>query len=232
MSLDFYEERTNTHDGASLSLYDIWEQGGAAGDSITPSTYNADYRTHIGLKLSVLLRHQGSLISIGCGNAAVEGDLVAKGFSVSGLDYNAEAIEYAKAKGVQVEQADYNLLSPGYLKHHTVVYADGLFGHLWQDDEGLNGPLRHLRNLVKPGCAVLISNDAPRGTLEWDQTGLPAGSPHEPHPGVSGFQFLSREYVADTLCNHGFRVLESYYFPYLRPISGIRNRTIVIACAV
>ena len=35
--------------------------------------------------------------------------------------------------------------------------------------------------------------------------------------------------LAERLVSSGIDVLESYYFPYVRPISGLRNRTICVA---
>jgi hypothetical protein len=46
---------------------------------------------------------------------------------------------------------------------------------------------------------------------------------------VADFWFLSRNYLQKTLSAFGFEPVEDYYFPYLRPLSGMRNRTICVA---
>jgi hypothetical protein len=43
------------------------------------------------------------------------------------------------------------------------------------------------------------------------------------------FWFLSKSYLAGFLNEVGCSVSESYHFPYVRPLSGLRIRTICIA---
>src|SRR5262245_11466294 len=93
---EFYCRPNSTCLGGPLrSRYEIWEKGEAFNDSVTPSTYCADYRAHMVLKIASLSKQQANIFSIGCGNAFVEADLVAEGFHVQAIDCNAEAVELA-----------------------------------------------------------------------------------------------------------------------------------------
>lgn len=66
---------------------------------------------------------------------------------------------------------------------------------------------------------LVISNDAPP---EPDEA-IAA------HPRVPGFWYVSRGHLRASLAAAGWDVREDYYFPYLRPISGLRNRSICVA---
>src|SRR5262245_4666692 len=93
-------------DGKS-SLFEIWEAGGARGDSVTPSTYSPQYRDWMRDKLAVEAhRNGGRLLSLGCGNAAVEAELVRQGVSVLAVDALEEAVVLARRKGVDAVCAD------------------------------------------------------------------------------------------------------------------------------
>jgi hypothetical protein len=63
-----------SHQGGERNLFQIWEGGGARGDSVTPSTYSTEYRTWMVEKLSGELErhHAKGLLSLGCGNAIEE----------------------------------------------------------------------------------------------------------------------------------------------------------------
>ena len=66
-----------------------------------------------------------------------------------------------------------------------------------------------------------MSNDAP----------AQPGTGVVPHGKVPGFWLFSPDYLRDTAQRFGYTVVESYSFPYVRPVSGLRNRTICIARA-
>src|SRR5262249_41459744 len=76
---DFYLHRSA--DGGSI--FDVWERGGAIGDSITPSTYDGGYRSWMRFLLHSQLGAPGTrtLVSIGCGNAMIEAELGRRGHS-------------------------------------------------------------------------------------------------------------------------------------------------------
>jgi hypothetical protein len=206
----------------ALNRYEVWERGGAVGDSVTPSIYCPEYRMHMVLKILSLPKPHECMFSIGCGNAFVEADLQARGLQVQAIDCNEDAVVLAASKGVDAFTADYHALPPGHLADFGVVYADGLLGHLYHPETGLAAFFETLHALKPtPGTWLVLSNDAPAD---------PA-SAVAPHGKVQGFWLFSPEYLRDTAQRFGYTVVESYSFPYERPLSGLRNRTICIARA-
>jgi hypothetical protein len=202
------------------SIYAIWEKGGAFNDSITPSTYAPEYRSHMVLKLLSLTPDGANIFSLGCGNGFVEGDLVVLGRKVRAIDCNEEAVELTRKKGVEAFTADYFTLLPADVADADAVYADGFLGHLFEPEDEIRPALSKLESLnLKSGTHVVFSNDAP-------QDPQAAFAPHER---VEDFWFISKNYLQESLRSFGFAPVESYYFPYLRPISGMRNRTVCIA---
>jgi predicted TPR repeat methyltransferase len=201
------------------SIFDIWERGGARGDSVTPSTYSVPYR----LWMSDLLRkfltesEPTGLLSMGCGNAAIEAGLTAEGHRVLGVDALTEAVELARAKGVDAVRADVLtwMPPPG---PWTVVYADGVLGHLYDPEQGVRHVLRRFRSWLGAGGALVISNDGPNTDAEV-----------QAHPDVPGFAWLSRAYLHRQVGECGFRDVTSSHFMYERPVSGQRERVIVTA---
>ena len=204
----------------ALNRYEVWERGGAVGDSVTPSIYCPEYRMHMVLKIMSLPRPHERVFSIGCGNAFVESDVQARGLPVQAIDYLEEAVVLAAAKGVDAFTADYHALPPGHLAGFGVVYADGLIGHLYDPDTGLTGFFETLAALKPPpGSWLVLSNDAP----------AEPGAGVTPHGKVPGFWLFSPEYLRDVAQRFGYTVVEAYSFPYERPLSGLRNRTICVA---
>jgi hypothetical protein len=172
------------------------------------------------LKILSLPRPHERVFSIGCGNAFVESDLQARGLRVQAIDCNEEAIVLAAAKGVEAFTADYHALPPGHLANFGVVYADGLLGHLYHPETGLTAFFETLHALKPaPDSWLVLSNDAP----------AQPGSGVAPHGKVQGFWLFSPDYLRDTAQRFGYTVVESYSFPYERPLSGLRNRTICVA---
>jgi 2-polyprenyl-3-methyl-5-hydroxy-6-metoxy-1,4-benzoquinol methylase len=172
------------------------------------------------LKLLSLSANGDTIFSVGCGNGFVEGDLARLERTVRAIDCNEEAVELTRKKGVDAFTADYFALEPADLAGVDVVYGDGILGHLFDPDEGLRLVLLKLANLdLRPGAYLVFSNDAPRDPRQ----------EFAPHERVADFWFLSRNYLQKTLSAFGFEPVEDYYFPYLRPLSGMRNRTICVA---
>ncbi|VVN13934.1 class I SAM-dependent methyltransferase [Pseudomonas fluorescens] len=205
---------------SNATIYEIWEQGGAFNDSITPSTYSPEYRSHLGLKLKSLTQEGATIFSIGCGNGFVEGDLVEARRQVRAIDFNDEAVILSRKKGVDAHKVDFFKLEPGSLAGVKSVYADGLLGHLFHPELELKPTFDKLKELnLDSGTVLVFSNDSPR-----DPEALFAA-----HDKVDGFWFISRDYLRDALIEAGFEIQESYYFPYTRPISGLRNRTMCVA---
>jgi hypothetical protein len=204
----------------ALNRYEVWERGGAVGDSVTPSSYCPEYRMHMALKILSLPRPHERVFSIGCGNAFVEADLQTRGLPVQAIDCIEEAVALAAAKGVDAFTADFHALPPGHLAHFGVVYADGLLGHLYHPEAGLSRFFETLTALKPPpGSWLVLSNDAP----------AQPGAGVTPHGKVPGFWLFSPEYLRDVAQRFGYTVVEAYSFPYERPLSGLRNRTICVA---
>jgi SAM-dependent methyltransferase len=202
------------------NIFDIWERGDAEGDSVTPSTYCPPYRELMRKMLCDLLEETpGGLISIGCGNAAVEEALVRAGHQVLAVDLMPEAVRLARLKGIEAIQADVREWSPPP-GNWSVVYADGLLGHLYQPPAGVLPILRHLRSWLAPARTLVVSMDRPGN-----------GEAAQPAPSVHGFYWLSEELLWEQAEEAGFHDLSYVTFIYRRPISGPRTRVVVTARA-
>jgi hypothetical protein len=214
---DFYLHR-DAHGG---SVFDVWERGEAVGDSITPSTYDSAYRSWMRFLLHALLGAPGerTLVSVGCGNAMIEAELDRRGHRVIAVDVLHEAVQLARAKGVDATRADVMTWTPP-VAGPLIVYADGLLGHLYQAAEGTLPvlPVIHSWLADRPGSALLISNDESRRARAV-----------EPASGVPGFHWFSDGYLGEQCRLAGFSDVDSTRYIYLRPISGPRNRVVMIA---
>lgn len=209
----------NAIDGAQ-SIFHVWEGGGAKGDSVTPSTYSAAYRQWIVDRLRELFPENAppALLSLGCGNAAVEAELVADGYTVLGVDALQEAVTLARRKGVDAVCADVLAWTPP-AGPWPVIYADGLLGHLYDPDTGVRLALERFRSWLPPdGGTLVISNDGPHTDVEV-----------ESHSEVPDFTWLSCDYLHRQAKESGFQDVSSCLFTYHRPISGPRDRVIVTA---
>ncbi|MFF9768214.1 class I SAM-dependent methyltransferase [Streptomyces sp. NPDC014636] len=216
---DYYTSQRSVGE-ETTNIYGIWENGGAFNDSITPSTYIPEYRSHMVDKLLALTCEGGSIFSLGCGNAAVEGALAVRDRTVRGIDVNEEAVELARQKGVDAFTADYFALRPEDVRDTDAIYADGFLGHVFDTNDHVGPALGKLAQLdLKAGTHLLFSNDAPRDPE----------AHFSPHERVADFWFISKDYLQDALAAVGYVPVESYYFSYNRPLSGPRNRTVCIA---
>ncbi len=216
---DYYCAPRNVGEN-SMNIYQIWENGGAFQDSVTPSTYSQEYRDHITDKIAALTSEQAQIFSIGCGNGFVEGALAARARLVRAIDCNDEAVQLTRKKGVDAFKADFFSLPANTLSDCAVIYADGLLGHLFDAQNELQQFFAHLQaQQLRSGTYLVFTNDAPK-----DPTAR-----FTPHDKLADFWFLSKEYLQDCLSKAGFIPVESYYFRYSRPLSGPRNRNICIA---
>lgn len=199
------------------SIYHIWEKGRGRGDVTTPATSSPAYRQWMGDLLRGLLagRPDPGLLSLGCGNAMIEAGIAADGFRVLGVDAMEHAVELATAKGVRAVRADVLSWSPPP-GPWTVVYADGILGHLYQ--AGLGDVLKRFRSWVAEDGALVISNDPPR-----NDAGL------QENPKVAGYFWFSQPYLVRHVEECGFRDVTSTVFTYEKPLSGPRDRIVVTA---
>ena len=205
-----------------VNIYDIWEEGKAYRDSITPSIYDSQYRSFITDKIKSLLDHDYSerILSIGSGNAFVERDLHSSGYSILASDLNPDAMKLAQKKGVPFVLADVNQWEPQE-KNFALIYCDGVMGHLYQPESGFQRLLGRLRQWLLPNSGqILISNDA-----------AIIDTPVHLHPNVKGFYWFSPEYLCSELSKAGFHEVKSEIFVYPRPLTGNKERLIVRATA-
>jgi len=214
---DFYLPQN----GDKESIFDIWERGEARGDSVTPSTYCEPYRVWMSMFLRELLGHPGErqLISVGCGNAAVEAELVMRGHRVFALDILDEAIELARRKGIAAERADVMRWSPA-TEDGRIVYADGLLGHLYDAEHDSIPAVRQVHSWLTSSSrdALVISNDEAQN-----------GDDVQPASGVPGFHWFSEVYLRRQVLAAGFADVSCTRYIYERPLSGPRSRLIVVA---
>jgi hypothetical protein len=199
------------------SIYHIWERGSGRGDVTTPATSSAPYQQWMGELLRGFLAESPDpgLLSLGCGNAMIEAGIAADGVRVLGVDALEQAVELAEAKGVDAVCAD--VLSwtppPG---PWTVLYADGILGHLNDPDTGVRSVLERFGSWLAPGGALVLSNDPPRIDAELQE-----------NPGVPGYFWFSRPYLHRQVEECGFRDVTSTLFTYDKPLSGPRDRVVV-----
>ncbi len=210
-------------DGAGKpNIFQVWEEGSGRGDSVTPSTYSSEYRNWMCDKLvAELNRNGGGLLSLGCGNAAVEARVAQRGFRVLAIDAMEEAVVLAQKKGVEAICADIYQWEPH--ERWPVIYLDGVLGHLYHPRAGLLPVLERIRSWLAPridsssGVATLVaSNDAPSN-----------GADVYKAPGVNGFYWLSAEYMRHQALKVGFAEAVIGEFRYQRPVSGERIRAIM-----
>ena len=214
----FYLRTIDHHE----NLFDTWERGDARGDSVTPSTYSAEYRRWMTeLLLGNLRARPGGVISVGSGNATIESAITRAGYRVVAVDVIPEAVELARRKGVEAVLADVRDWSPPQ-DAWTLVYADGVMGHLYTPGEAGHVPvLERMRSWLAPRRGVLvISNDRPHGLADV-----------QPAPGVPGFYWLSEDFLRKQAEAAGFQDLSSTTFVYQRPLSGARVRAVLTARA-
>jgi SAM-dependent methyltransferase len=201
------------------TLFDVWEEGRAWGDSVTPSTYSPAYRAWIVKKVMRYIDPNAKtpILSLGCGNAVVEAELRRRRCEVLAVDALAEAVALARRKGVDAVVGDVMAWEPPH-RRWRVIYADGLLGHVYEPTTGRLPVLQRARQWLAPDVGVIVlSNDAP-----------PEGRDISPAPGVPGFHWLSTRFIAERLQDAGLHVLSAEEFPYERPHSGERRRAVVV----
>lgn len=209
----YYDDSLGTE-----SIFYLWEKGEARGDSVTPATYSADYRLAIVGLINNFIPSKKKILSIGCGNATIEKILLDLNFEVVAIDPHPIAVEIAGNKGIKVEQKNFDEIDSQNLENVTLIYMDGVIGHLLNDDKYLSKSITLLtKKMGKKMWYLLCSNDAPKSNLDI-----------EPHPKVPDFWYISKSYLTSILAKNGFTILFAEYINYSRPISGNCSRTVVL----
>jgi len=209
------------HDnGGAPSIYHIWESGAGRGDVTTPATSSPEYQNWMVDLLHKFLSENPDpgLLSLGCGNGMIEAEITKDGVRVLGVDALEQAVELAIERGVDAVCADVLTWTPPP-GPWTVLYADGILGHLYDSDTGLQHILKRCRSWLPEGGALVISNDPPRTTEELQE-----------HADLPYF-FLSESYLLKQVEECGFHDVTSTVFTYQKPLSGPRNRIVVTARA-
>jgi SAM-dependent methyltransferase len=204
------------------SRFHVWEKGEAIEDSVTPSTYSGAYRVWMrGLLRKYLDESEAAgLLSLGCGNAAIEAELAEAGYRVLGVDAMAEAVALAENKGIDAQCADVLTWTPPSADW-TVIYADGLLGHLYDPVKGVRDVLERFRSWTPANEGVLvISVDGPRTNSEVQD-----------HTEVPGFTWMSISFLHAQAELAGYQGVWSTLFTYERPLSGPCERVVVTARA-
>lgn len=200
------------------SIYHIWEDGGGRGDVTTPAQSSPEYQQWMSDLLRGLLTESADpgLLSLGCGNAMIEAGIGADGYRVLGVDALEHAVELAQARGVNAICADVLNWTPPP-GPWTVVYADGILGHLYDRGTGVRNALQRFRSWLPEGGILVISNDPPRTDAEVQE-----------HADLPYF-FLSQSYLHREVEHCDFRNVTSTVFTYQKPLSGPRDRIVVTA---
>ncbi len=128
---DLHEFYLRRHEGEG-TLFEVWEKGAARGDSVTPSTYSEGYRSWMKelLRAALSRNDSKSLLSIGAGNAVIEGEMAEEGYDLLAVDVIEQAVELARSRGLRAECADVSTWTPA--EPWPVIYADGVLGHLYK----------------------------------------------------------------------------------------------------
>jgi SAM-dependent methyltransferase len=199
------------------SIYHIWETGAGRGDVTTPAQSSPEYQQWMGNLLRGFLADSPDpgLLSLGCGNAIIEAGIAAEGARVLGVDAMEDAVELAKAKGVDAVCADLLSWTPP-ARPWSVFYADGSLGHLYDPETGVRDVLERFKSWMPDGSVLVISNDPPR-TDDVEVTR---------HPDLQYF-FLSESYMRREVEACGFGDVTSTVFTYQKPVSGPRARVVV-----
>ncbi|RDV00650.1 class I SAM-dependent methyltransferase [Trinickia dinghuensis] len=214
---DYYQKKLSCDGHIGASIYEIWEKGGSYLDSVTPSTYCLDYRNAMVERLMDAIGSDTTkrVLSLGCGNAFVEAELVQRGIDVFAIDINREAVELALAKQVPAAEVDFFDLQLADGRPYDLIYADGFFGHLYNMLDGCKHVLLKARALLSPTGQIVISNDGPSDD-----------SPVQAHKSVPDFFYLSTQFLKQEGEACGFVANELINYGYSRPLSGPRTRSI------
>jgi len=199
------------------SIYHIWERGAGRGDVTTPATSSVPYRQYmVGLLRELLIGERDpGLLSVGCGNGMIEAELASAGFRVLGMDAMPDAVELARAKGLNAVCADVLSWTPP-AGPWNVIYADGSLGHLYDPATGLGPVLARLQSWLPEHGVLVLSNDPPRTDAELQE-----------NPGVAKYYWFSQTYLHQAVEAAGFTGVTSTAFTYQKPVSGSRDRIVV-----
>lgn len=151
---------------------------------------------------SLTVKHNPSIVSIGCGNGTELAFLQTKG-QVTGLDIDMQVVENCRAKGFDVLQAD--LLSNTLSEQFDIVVAMDIVEHIKDDQQAVQA----LYKLVKPGGSLIVT--VPAFPFLWTDLDELTDFPHHRRYTRTTLQkLLNKTGMTVTLC--------SYYNFFLFPL--------------
>lgn len=199
-------------------IFDRWEKGEPQEDSTTASVCSVHYRQYILEIVKSVLNNDDVIISIGAGNGFTEKLLSESGFRIYCFDIDEYAVKLCKEKGLNACCADFFSLSSISFPSPSLIYMDGVLGHLFTNKKGLQPFFSHIRSIMNGESYFLL--------FSFDDI-LKAHC--EPHIDVKGYFHLSSKLVHCFLKKNGFTKNCDYIFEYYRPISGMRKRRIILS---
>jgi len=176
----------------ALNRYEIWERGGAVGDSVTPSIYCPEYRMHM---CSRSCRCRGHTNACSRSAAArVRGGRPARPrAAVQAIDCNEEAVVLAAAKASTRSP-------PTFTRYRRAILPASAWSTPMPDRPPVSSRYRTQRLLRDAACAEAGAGELV-GTVE--RRAGPAGRGVVPHGKVQGFWLFSPEYLRDAAQRFG-----------------------------
>jgi SAM-dependent methyltransferase len=187
------------------SIYDAWEEERPYQQWATPAVTDRAYRNRVAslIREAIMDRPAARILSVGCGNAFVEGILAAEGFEIDGVDLHERSVLLAGRRGVHAEVGDvmnWTPRSPDY----DLLFIDGVLGHLYDPDSpALILALSRMRKWVAAGGMMIIANDL-------------CGESERVIPSTTGVEFyrFSQGFLVESLASAELtcRSVETYHY--------------------
>lgn len=197
------------------SRFELWEMGKAFGDSVTPSTYDKNYLKQIVDIIESISTPKSKILSIGCGNAFIEKQLVDKGYDLLATDILESALLLAEKKGLKTKKVDATKRLPFSYNSYDLVISDGVIGHLVDKNNSIDIFLKHCTTVLKNKGILFVANDEPLN-----------GKELQLHNNLNVF-WVSKKYIEKALRKNGFDNINSTFINYTRPETGIKQRVII-----
>lgn len=199
------------------SRFQLWEEGKNIGASVTPSTFDKEYLKEIVSTIVEIIKPitKPKILSLGCGNAFIEAELLKLGYDILATDVSKQALEFANKKGLKTKYFD--AIEPVPLEDKfDLIMSDGVIGHLADKNSSISSFLNNSKNILNIGGVIFIANDTPTKRLSVQK-----------HDGFSHIYWFSASYFKKQLKDSGFKSIKSKYLEYFRPNYGQRKRVLV-----
>ncbi len=109
---------------------------------------------------------KGKVLDIGAGTGKILSELKMKGWSVTGIDGEKEAIKWSKKRGIKIQQVDIEKRLKLNEKSFNLVLALDVIEHLGKDKK----MLREINKILKPKGVVVITVPAYQWLFNyWDE---------------------------------------------------------------